>query len=199
VCGTAVADLNDPDEEYPDPPVEYALLQCKRCEGVTLQARDFRGYGLDEDPPSVLYPAGKRLHWEIPEALRRELAEAEACFRAASYAATLVMVRRVLEGVCIENRISERTLAVSLERLQEAQLIDATIAEWVHALRILGNEGAHYTGNRVERDDAEDAIQFAEALLEHVYVLGLRFQKFKERRAAKARQGTFLPATSPAE
>jgi len=34
-------------------------------------------------------------------------------------------------------------------------------------------------------NDAEDALQFAEALLDHVYVLRLRFQKFKERRAER--------------
>ena len=78
--------------------------------------------------------------------------------------------------------MQERTLAKSLEGLKTAQLIDSTIAEWANALRVLGNEGAHYTGNPVSRDDAEDALAFAEALLDHIYVLRLRFRKFAERR-----------------
>ena len=64
-------------------------------------------------------------------------------------------------------------------------LIDSTIAEWADALRILGNEGAHYTGNPVPRDDAEDALAFAEALLDHVYVLRKRFEDFAKRRGDK--------------
>lgn len=67
--------------------------------------------------------------------------------------------------------------------MKAERLIDITIAEWANALRVLGNEGAHYTGNRVSRDDADDALAFAEALLDHIYVLRLRFQEFAERRA----------------
>jgi len=65
--------------------------------------------------------------------------------------------------------------------------IDGTIADWANALRILGNEGAHYTGRHVRRDDAEDAFAFAEALLDHIYVLRKRFDLFAERRAKKGR------------
>jgi len=64
-------------------------------------------------------------------------------------------------------------------------LIDATIAEWADALRVLGNEGAHYTGKQVPRADAEDALAFAEALLDHIYVLRKRFEEFANRRAAQ--------------
>ncbi len=50
---------------------------------------------------------------------------------------------------------------------------------------VLGNEGAHYTGMRVPRDDSEDALAFAEALLDHIYVLRKRFEEFARRRANK--------------
>jgi hypothetical protein len=97
------------------------------------------------------------------------------------------MVRRVLEGTCQENNVTERVLARGLQKLQENRLIDGTIADWANALRILGNDGAHYTGRHVRRDDAEDALAFAEALLEHIYVLRKRFDLFAERRAKKRR------------
>ena len=83
--------------------------------------------------------------------------------------------------------MTERILAKGLEKLQESKLIDGTIADWANALRILGNEGAHYTGRHVRRDDAEDAFAFAEALLDHIYVLRKRFDLFAERRAKKGR------------
>jgi Domain of unknown function (DUF4145) len=93
------------------------------------------------------------------------------------------MVRRILEGTCRDNGVHEQTLMRSLEKMKTERLIDPTIAEWANALRVLGNGGAHYTGNRVSRDDAEDALALAEALLDHIYVLHLRFQEFAERRA----------------
>jgi len=117
--------------------------------------------------------------------LRREFEEAQACFSAKAYEATVVMVRRILEGACKENNVQEKTLVKSLEKLKADGLIDNTIAEWADALRILGNEGAHYTGRKVPRDDSEDALAFAEALLDHIYVLRKRFDEFARRRSNK--------------
>jgi hypothetical protein len=64
-------------------------------------------------------------------------------------------------------------------------MIDGTLAEWADALRVVGNEGAHYTGRVVAREDAEDALDFAEALLDHLYVLRQRFTDFQSRLAAR--------------
>jgi Domain of unknown function (DUF4145) len=142
-------------------------------------------------PPGVF--SSSRSHGVLnnaPEPLRREFEEAQACFTAKAYEATVVMVRRVLEGTCKENDVQERTLAKSLDKLKAGGLIDATLAQWADALRILGNEGAHYTGNQVPRDDAEDALAFAEALLDNIYVLRKRFEKFADRRARKGLEDT---------
>jgi hypothetical protein len=99
------------------------------------------------------------------------------------------MVRRILEGVCKENNVTEKTLINSLKVLEQQGLIDGTLSEWATALRMLGNEGAHYTGRQVPRDDAEDSLAFAEALLDHIYVLRKRFTEFKIRRASKSAAG----------
>jgi hypothetical protein len=64
-------------------------------------------------------------------------------------------------------------------------LIDDTLAEWANTMRVVGNEGAHYTGRAVAREDAEDALSFAEALLDHLYVLRKRFAEFQARLAAR--------------
>ena len=95
------------------------------------------------------------------------------------------MVRRTIEGVCAENGIKERTLVKSLERMKESQLIDKRLLEWAQELRVLGNEGAHFTGNRVSRIDAEDALALAEAILDYLYVFNAQFNAFKERRAER--------------
>jgi hypothetical protein len=121
----------------------------------------------------------------VPESLRREFDEAQTCLRANAYEAAAVMVGRVLEGVCKENDVNERTLERGLKKLQEAGLIDSTLAQWANELRVLRNQGAHYTGKPVPRDDADDAVAFAEALLDHVYVLRKRFDEFARRRAIR--------------
>lgn len=168
-----------------DTPVEYSFVQCGECGDVSLEMREDYGDGFSTDTPVTIYPAQRRLSPDVPRPLRREFDEAQTCFTSKAYKATVVMVRRVLEGACQENNASAGTLVRKLARLKEDGVIDDTIAQWADALRVLGNEGAHYTGRRVSRDDAEDALAFAEALLDHIYVLRRRFEEFASRRERK--------------
>lgn len=165
-----------------NPPVEWTLVQCHRCAQPSLQVREDFGGGFAEDEhPATAYPAPHHLAGGVPEGLRREWEEARTCFDAKAYAACVVMVRRTLEGTCAEQGVKARTLEKSLEKMATDGLIDQTLAEWADVLRRVGNKGAHYTGEAVEREDAEDALSFAEALLEHIYVLRRRFEQFRSR------------------
>lgn len=163
------------------PPVEWVFLQCERCRHPSLQIREDFGRGFGEDDPGFVYPAPHRLSPRVPAPLRREWNEAKTCLESKAYAACVVMVRRTLEGTCAEQGVKKRTLAKALDELRDQGLIDGTLVEWAHALRFAGNQGAHYTGKDVSREDAEDALAFAEALLDHIYVLRRRFDEFKQR------------------
>lgn len=164
------------------PPVEWTLVQCDRCFEPTLQAREDFGGGFSEDyNPVTVYPVPQRLSRSVPAGLRREWDEAQTCFRAKAYAACVVMVRRTLEGTCADQGIKGKSLAQSLKQLAASGQVDETLAQWADALRVIGNKGAHYTGKPVAREDAEDALAFAEALLDHIYVLRQRFAQFLAR------------------
>lgn len=176
----------DPDTGHPaDPPTEYVLIQCDRCALPSVQVREDYGNGFEADEPGIVYPAPRRLSWDVPSALRTEWEEARTCFDSKAYTAAVVMVRRTLEGTCKENGTGKKTLHKGLAELRDRGLIDGTLAEWADALRVLGNEGAHYTGEPVTREDAEDALDFAEALLDHVYVFRKRFDDFIQRRSKR--------------
>jgi hypothetical protein len=60
--------------------------------------------------------------------------------------------------------------------------LDGRLLAWADGLRVLGNEGAHYTGSAVSREDAKDALAFAEAVLDYLYVLTAQFEEFQRRR-----------------
>ncbi|MEU5434721.1 DUF4145 domain-containing protein [Streptomyces sp. NPDC020719] len=143
------------------------------------------GTGNGWTPPERLWPvAGRPLSFFVPAELRSEHEEARACFRARAYTATAVMVRRTLEGVCQEQGITRRQpLAASLKQLRDDGKIEGRLLEWAEALRFLGNQGAHYTGTPVSREDAADALAFPEALLDYMYVLTAQYEKFQQRRA----------------
>src|SRR5215218_3602924 len=186
IRGTAVWHGYSANGEPVNPPVEYALLQCQRCGDASVQAREqYLGMTFEDDEPVLVYPAPRRLSDIIPDPLRREWEEARRCFDAKAFTACVVMVRRTLEGTCQDPGVQRRTLAQGLRELRDQGLIDDTLAEWANTMRVVGNEGAHYTGRAVAREDAEDALSFAEALLDHLYVLRKRFAEFQARLAAR--------------
>ncbi|MBK5221087.1 MAG: DUF4145 domain-containing protein [Thermoleophilia bacterium] len=144
-------------------------------------AHELLGEGFENDDPVFVYPEPRRLNPAIPPALRNEWGEAKTCFDATAYAACTVMTRRTLEGTCKDLGVSEKNLARALNTLQNRGLIDGMLADWARALRLAGNRGAHFTGEPVSREDAENSLAFTEALLDHVYVLRKRFEKFRKQ------------------
>lgn len=57
-------------------------------------------------------------------------------------------------------------------------------------LRVLGNEGTHFTGTRVNRENAQDALGLPEALLDYMYVFNEQFEALKKRRHSHTACGT---------
>ncbi|GAA5070163.1 YbaK/EbsC family protein [Thermocatellispora tengchongensis] len=169
----------------------YALTVCQMCGQVLLLVPT----GPDPDPdldPDDLPPRPARVLWPdagrrppspaVPAHLSRELAEAAACLGAGAYTMALVNVRRLLEGVCADQGITGVPLYRALRAMRRRGLIEGRLADWAEELRELGNEAAHMSGRPVGREDAEDAIALAEALLDHLYVFRSRYEEFVKRR-----------------
>jgi hypothetical protein len=163
-----------------NPPSTWTLVQCDRCGRASLEVTEDFGDGVVVGP-TVVFPAPHRISPHVPAALRREWEEARTCFNVKAYTACAVMARRTLEGTCKDQGVNARTLSRGLEAMRAHGVIDGLLGEWADALRVLGNQGAHFTGRPVTREDAEDSLAFAEALLDHVYVLRERFLEFKQR------------------
>jgi hypothetical protein len=92
------------------------------------------------------------------------------------------MVRLAIEVFCAENGVNAQNLHRSLQDLVERDVIDKRLLEWADGLRILGNVGAHFSENMVTKQDASDALDLVEAMLDYVYVFTVKFQQFKARR-----------------
>ena len=173
----------------PDQPTwRYILATCEIC----WHALVLRQLIMEDEEKhtkqiiEVLWPSPERvLSSTIPGRLRREHAEARACFRAKAFIATVVMVRRTLEGVCSDHEITKKPLYAALDEMKSRGLIEGRLLEWAQGLRVLGNDGAHFTGKRVSQADAEDALALAEAILDYLYVFSAQFDAFKERRRKK--------------
>ncbi len=193
VTATERGTVHEPKPYGGGPPSLFSLLRCTLCGGALLIVQEDYGDGWDE--PFRLWPSPPRvLSHRIPVPLRRELTEARSCFEAKAYTAAVVMVRRTLEGVCAENQVNKRPLNKALQEMASRGLLDGRLLTWADGLRVLGNEGAHYTGSPVSREDAKDALALAEAVLDYLYVLTAQFEEFQQRRKG---QGPDTPKSAP--
>lgn len=162
-------------------PFELSLIQCEFCESPSLVRQD----EASEASPVEVWPTSRRtLHEGIPRTIRDGVIEAQKCYEAGAFLATAVMVRRAIEGFCAENGVKNKTLHRALRELVEREVIDVRLLEWADGLRILGNAGAHFTEDVVSKQDASDALDLVEAMLDYVYVFSVKFQQFKTRRNA---------------
>ena len=167
------------DGDGEDEPFELSLIQCEFCDSPSLVRQD----EASEAAPIEVWPTSQRtLHEGIPRGIREGVIEARKCYKTGAFLATAVMVRRTIEGFCAENGVKNRNLHRSLQDLVERDVIDKRLLEWADGLRILGNVGAHFSQDVVTKQDASDALDLVEAMLDYVYVFAVKFQQFKARR-----------------
>lgn len=174
-------------DESPDQagrPADFKLWGCLACGQPQLWKEPVDSDGSNE--PRRLWPQVAALAPGIPASIAREMVEARACFDANLYTAAAVMVRRTLEGMCIEQGTQRKALFQALQELRDNGKIEGRLFDWAQALRVLGNQGAHFSEESVSREDAGDALSLAEALLNYIYVFTAKYEEFQNRRQASS-------------
>ncbi len=177
VDGKVIAEHVCSDDDDPAP-FTTTLLECPGCK-TTLVA----GKYAYEDEASRVWPEPERyFSWEIPEEIRNSLQEAMICFKASAFNASTVMAGRALEAICRHFGTAKSLLGAGIKELREKGIIDNRLAEWAAELQKARNLSAHASGEKTSREDAEDLLQFVNAICEYVFVLTSRFERFMERK-----------------
>lgn len=83
--------------------------------------------------------------------------------------AAAVQLRKTLEAAAAHRDIKERTLVASIEKLIENGLVTRDFGKAVHRIRKIGNIGAHYTDERISREEAEQALRFTVQVLRNLF------------------------------
>ena len=168
-----------------NPAGRYVLLRCGRCERPILACQDNIGNIGDGDvwdTPTRVFPSQDYANPNAPSEIRQAFEEASSCFRARAYTATAIMCRKTLEGICAHYGVREGSLVSSLRKLKDDAIIDARLHEWSDALRLAGNEAAHDVGVQISQDDAQDMLEFTNAIIDYLFSFRDKFEKFKARR-----------------
>ncbi|SRR6266851_1205247 len=198
VDARVVAQHTDPYNPEEDPSeFRVSLLACPLCNnsllaGQYLAAKTERGEFWDD--LHRLWPAPKEsLSWHIPDLVSTSLEEANACFKARAFSACAVMCGRSLEGICRHFETKSKYLGEGLKELRDRGIIDGRLLQWAVELQKSRNLSAHATGEKFTKVDAQDLLDFKNAICEYTFVLTAKFDEFMKRRKDRAKEETPPP------
>lgn len=168
-----------------EPPFRVVLLECPICKDAILAHQNLSLIENDFEWSNTirLWPdPEKHIARNIPALVRNSLKEAEKCYDCGAYNACAVMCGKVLESICSVQGIKNKILAGGLKELLDKQVIDKRIYEWGETLRKHRNIGAHVTEESISKKDAEDLLDFVNAICDYIFVLTDKFTKFMKRK-----------------
>jgi len=166
------------------PPTRYSFGPCTTCFTPFVVEQTDYGQGFEADESTVVYPADERkLSFAMPPIVQESYEMATGCEAARQWMPAAVFVGRTLEAVCHEQLGKREMLAKGLKELLAQGKISKELSDWSDELRFLRNISAHPSEIKITQDDAVDAMNLLQAILETLYHLRPKFQQMKARRA----------------
>ncbi|MBE5315171.1 MAG: DUF4145 domain-containing protein [Xanthomonadales bacterium] len=165
------------------------LLSCPACNSALI-AQSYED--LDTDPPGWsapvrVFPAPTRkLGSDIPSVVKASIEEAEKCMQSGAYLASTAMCGRALEAICRHYKTKDNYLGGGLKELRDTSVIDARLYQWGEELREQRNNAAHATSAVVSTQDANDVLAFTYAIIDYVFLLAQKFEKFQKRKSLRS-------------
>jgi|LGOV01.1.fsa_nt_gb hypothetical protein len=190
-CNQYVEVVESGGYDYPahqnGPGGRYRLVSCGICCRPMVVCQENLGNLADGDiwdQPFRVFPEDENfINPEWPAEIQNAYHEAVGCFKAHSYTATVIMCRKIIDGLCTLQGVNERNLDLSLKKLRDNGVIDTRLYDWANALRLSGNEAVHDLKVTFDHADASDLMDLTSAILEYIYSFTQKFDQFMERRA----------------
>jgi len=174
--------------------IVYRLSRCNRCCSPFLTRQQYLDVGgefsVPQEEPAALYPVLRTtLAVEnLPMSVERTYLAAVASHKAGLYEPCALMCRKCVEAVCRDLQARGGSLLEKLQDLQQGNVIDQRLLLWADELRLIGNEAAHDFDAVIGKEDAGDALDFLEGLLQYIFVLNRRFNEFQKRRRQRSEE-----------
>ena len=164
-------------------PSAYYVVSCDTCSEILVYS-DFGGVvGAEHfEESELVWPKKKTLSNAVPKDIIRVYEEA-ASIQWVSPDAFAVQIRRGLEAICTDRGVKERNLLKALEVLSDRGEIPPVLSEMSDVLRLLGNLGAHWTGQHVHPLQTPALDEFFRAVVEYIYVAPSRLSQFRDQLA----------------
>jgi hypothetical protein len=176
---------------------DSVVLYCRGChKGVyfRLDGYDFRDpeetARVEAEAVKDYYPRKVLIiDSAIPKEIGDDFNEANKCLAVEAKKATVAMCRRVLQNTCISKGASPNAdLVKQIEELESKRVINPSMKEVAHTIRVIGNWGAHPQDDPlkdVTLDDAFEVAKFTSEFLEEVFVRPARLEALKQKKKIK--------------
>ncbi len=164
----------------------YTICICHRCNQAFLIQESLRGVPAEFETVTdsvVLYPAESKISTEhFPSSIKNAYVQALRSYKMSLFDPSVLMCRKCLEGLCKILGVTGGNLSKKLDKLKSENHIDERLLKWGHQIRLIGNEAAHDIDTPISKKDAQDILEFTEAILIYVFSLTKRYEALIERR-----------------
>lgn len=173
--------------------MHYQIIQCMGCRDISFrQLTKMPDFGPSStsrrtkkwETHEQLLPRrdiGRRLipqAYELPDDIRRIYRETHQALLDNQPVLAGIGLRAILETICKERSAPGRDLRERIDNLVTLGLLTKQNADFLHSLRILGNQAAHEVIPHGE-EKLNIAMDVIEHLLVNVYVLPIKADKLK--------------------
>jgi len=164
----------------------YTVCLCRRCNHPFLIKESLQGVPAEFETVTdtvVLYPTESKIAIEyLPNSIHSAYIQALRSYKVSLFDPCVLMCRKCLEGLCKILNVSGSNLNKRLEKLKEEKHIDDRLLKWGHQIRLIGNEAAHDIDTPISKKDAQDILEFTEAILIYVFSLTQCYEALMKRR-----------------
>ena len=172
--------------------LNFDTLQCSNCGGYVLvlwsATEHFVRQGLHayEVLPWPLKFEQFPEHW--PSAVGRFWLQAQRNLQAENWDAAAVMARSALQAALRDKQATGANLKQEIDHLAAEGLLPPIMKDWSDNVRELGNDSAHPRAEQppTSPQDAGDVVEFLTFLLECLYDLPERIEKYRQRKISES-------------
>jgi hypothetical protein len=176
---------------------DSVVLYCQGCrKGVYFR---FEGYNFEGGDDLVHVDAQRVADYyprkvltidkTIPPEIGDDFNEANNCLGVGAKKATVAMCRRALQNACVSKGADQDAeLWKQIDELESKRIINPSMKEVAHAIRVIGNWGAHPQVDplrNVTLDDASEIANFTSEFLDEVFVRPDRLEALKRKKNIK--------------
>jgi len=148
----------------------YCILECPACKKANIISYSWHD-GIESEEEikyKILYPIDRNIPIALPENIQKAFKAAEK-IKTIDVNAYVILLKRLLELVCINRKANGATLALMLKDLSDINEIPEKLVKVAKGLKDFGNTGAHAGIGDLSEKEVPIVATLCTAILEYIY------------------------------